>query len=631
MRDQEAGSSPKANEAIEAATGGVHVAGMAAQSHLGAVPLGGRSWHFRVWAPNAAAVAVELAGEGRQVKLSPGSGGYFLGVVDGLDEGMRYSYLVDDRELPDPSSRWQPDGVHGPSALFDPGGYHFRHPGFVPGPLPSWSIYELHVGTFTAAGTLDAAADSLGALVDLGVSAVEPMPIAQFPGRRNWGYDAVFPFAVQNSYGGPRAFQRFVDRAHELGLAVVLDVVYNHLGPEGNVLSAFGPYFTDRYRTPWGDAINVDGAGSDDVRRYLIDNAAMWFRDFQVDGLRLDAIHGIIDPTARPFIAELSESVESLAGRLGRPLVVIGESADNNPQVIRGRDRGGFGLDAQWSDDFHHSVHALLTGERQSYYRDFGHPDQLARAIGEGFAFQGEYSHFRGRRHGAAPTGVPLSQFVISAQNHDQVGNRPGAERLSTLVDQSRLRLVAALLLLSPEIPLLFMGEEYGEAAPFPYFIDHTDPELVEAVRRGRAEEFATAADELDPAAETTFLAARLDRRRRDSPEGAALFGLYQRLLALRAGHPVIYDPAVLHSEVTHGDGVLRITRVGQPEVAVSLFNLTPSPRRAGLGLGGSSFRLAIDAGDPTTAATGPAPALRGDGEVEITGFGFCCYLSSDE
>lgn len=603
---------------------------MAGNHHLGAVPVGPRTWHFRVWAPKAGAVAVDFADQGRQVGLVAGGGGYFIGVVDGLDEGMRYSYLVDGHDLPDPASRDQPDGVHGPSALFDPAEHGFRYGDFRPGPLHTWTIYELHVGTFTNAGTLDAAAGSLAELVDLGVSAVELMPLAQFPGRRNWGYDGVFPFAVQNSYGGPRAFQRFVDRAHELGLAVVLDVVYNHLGPEGNVLSAYGPYFTDRYRTPWGDAVNVDGAGSDEVRRYFIENASMWFRQFQVDALRLDAIHGIIDPTARPFIAELSESIETLAGQLDRPLVLIGESADNNPQVIRDRWRGGLGLDAQWADDFHHSVHALLTGERQSYYCDFGHPDQLARAMGEGFVFQGEYSQFRGRRHGATPSGLPLSRFVISAQNHDQVGNRPGAERLSTLVDQPRLRLVAALLLLSPEIPLLFMGEEYGEPAPFPYFIDHTDPDLVEAVRVGRAAEFDTTVDKLDPAAEVTFASARLDRSRRNTPEGAGLLSLYRHLLSLRAEHPLICDPEVERSEVTNDDGLIRIARIGRNGAVVSLFNLMTSPRQTALGLTNWRFRLTIDGGDPASGGSGPrvAPQVADDARVELPGLGFCGYVS---
>ena len=329
----------------------------------------------------------------RLVRLDAADGGYHEATVGGLGPGARYRLVLDDgRELADPVSRAQPDGVSGPSEVFDPLAHRWGDGGFVSRPLWQHVIYEAHIGTLTPAGTFDSAIDVLDELAELGITAVEPLPVAQFSGTRNWGYDGVFPYAVQHSYGGPAAFQRFVDAAHQRGMAVVLDVVYNHLGPEGNVLDAFGPYFTDRYRTPWGPAINFDGPGSDQVRRYFVENALTWFRDFHVDALRLDAVHGIVDPTANPFLSELAGAAEQLGTVLGHRFDLIAESADNDPRVVSPTAVGGLGLDAQWNDDFHHALHAALTGERQGYYADFGDLGQLARSMSEGFVFQGEYS-----------------------------------------------------------------------------------------------------------------------------------------------------------------------------------------------------------------------------------------------
>jgi maltooligosyltrehalose trehalohydrolase len=488
-----------------------------------------------------------------------------------------YQYALDGgAPLPDPVSRAQPQGVHGPSAVVDLA-YPWRHDDFRPAPLRQWAIYELHIGTFTAEGTFAGAAAVLDDLADLGVTAVEVMPVAPFPGTRNWGYDGVFPFAVQDSYGGPRGLQHFVDQCHARRIAVVLDVVYNHLGPEGNVLGEFAPYFTDRYVTPWGEAINLDGPGSDGVRDYLVANARQWFERFHVDGLRLDAVHELIDRGARPFLAELSNAVREVSGRTGRQCVLVAESADNNPLVVTPAPVNGLGMDAQWNDDFHHAVHAALTRERDGYYVDFGRADDVARAMDQGFVYQGAYSEFRRRRHGAPSVAIPPEAFVTFVQNHDQVGNRADGARLSMLVPPERVRLAAALLLLSPGVPLLFMGEEYGEVAPFAYFVDHGDPGLLDAVRRGRAAEHAHhAVGPLpDPADPATFAAAILHRSLRDSEGHRDLWALYRDLLALRRDEPALHC-STRDCSRAHADGsVVTLVRSHAATTIAAYFNLS--------------------------------------------------------
>jgi len=460
---------------------------------LGAVPVGDGATRFSLWAPAARSVQVHLCGDAvngdavhdRLVEVPEVGGGYRAAVVDDCGPGQRYRFVLDGHEHADPASRFQPDGVFGPSEVVElarPWGDR----DYEPRPLADLVISEVHIGTVTPGGTFASAIDLLDGWAELGITAVEVMPVAQFSGTRNWGYDGVFPFAVQHSYGGPDGFARFVDACHQRGLAVVLDVVYNHLGPEGNVLGAYGPYFTDRYRTPWGEAVNVDGPASDDVRAFWLQNAVQWFASFHVDALRLDAIHGIVDPTAVPFVEELTRAASMLGARLRRPCALVAESADNNPKVVTARDAGGVGMDAQWNDDFHHALHAVVTGERTGYYADFGRAEDVARAMDQGFVYQGAHSVYRGRRHGAPSGGLDPERFVVFSQNHDQIGNRARGDRLASLVDLDRLRLAAAAVLLAPGIPLLFMGEEYGETAPFPYFVDHQDPELLEAVRRGR-------------------------------------------------------------------------------------------------------------------------------------------------
>jgi len=517
---------------------------------IGANMLPGGGCQFRVWAPERGQVSLHLLPPSdRFVGLEPDAGGYHEAIVQGVAAGTRYRFqLPDGRELPDPASRFQPLGVHGPSEVV----------GLMPSNWndASWSglawddyiFYELHVGTYTPEGTFDAVIPFLPELRELGVTALEIMPVAQFPGNRNWGYDGVYPFAVQNTYGGPEGLQRLVNAAHGYGLAVVLDVVYNHLGPEGNYLGAYGPYFTDRYHTPWGSAINFDGAYSDEVRRYFVENAIYWLQQFHVDALRLDAIHGIVDASAIPFLADLSVAVRKLAERTNRKLWLIAESDLNDVRVLRDVKEGGFGMHAQWSDDFHHAVHVLLTGERNGYYADFGGIGPLVTTLQEGWFFSGQPSRYRHRRHGNSPRGFSPDRFVVCDQNHDQVGNRAVGDRLSGIVDFERLKLAAGVMLLSPFIPLLFMGEEYGETAPFQYFTSHSDPSLIEAVRRGRREEFAAfgwATEIPDPQSESTFMRSKLSHTLRTERTHQMLWALYQELIRLRRGYLGLANQAV--------------------------------------------------------------------------------------
>ncbi|MBI5440985.1 MAG: malto-oligosyltrehalose trehalohydrolase, partial [Deltaproteobacteria bacterium] len=437
-------------------------------------------WEFLVWAPLAGRAELELEDPGgRVLPLVRRERGYWEATVAGLEAGARYRYRLDGGEgLPDPASSFQPLGIHGPSVLVDHDAFGWTDGSWRGLSLGRLILYEVHVGTFTREGTFDAVVPRLRELRDLGVTCLELMPVAQFPGERNWGYDGVNLFAVQASYGGPDGLKRLVDACHGVGLAVVLDVVMNHLGPEGNYLGRYGPYFTDRYRTLWGEAVNFDGVDSDEVRRFFLQNALHWFERYHVDGLRLDAVHAIHDESARPFLGELAEQVGRLGKTCGRPLHLVAESDRNDPRVVRPAEAGGLGLDALWLDDLHHALHSLLTGERAGYYADFGRLGQLAKCYREGFAYSGEYSTYHQRRQGASSRQLPGERFVVFAQNHDQVGNRRLGERLANLVPFEALKLAAGAVLLSPFVPLLFMGEEYGEEAPFLCFVDHGDPEL---------------------------------------------------------------------------------------------------------------------------------------------------------
>jgi maltooligosyltrehalose trehalohydrolase len=479
---------------------------------------------------------VELVGAGMLKIPLQRDGQYFQGSAPAA-AGDRYWYWLDKAvRRPDPASRSQPDGVHGPSQVIDPT-FAWSDSEWRGTALEECIFYELHVGTFTPQGTFDGVISRLDYLCEFGVTAVELMPVAQFPGNRNWGYDGTYPFAPQNSYGGPDGLKRLVDACHSRRLAVILDVVYNHLGPEGNYLHGFGPYFTDRYRTPWGDAVNFDGPDSDPVRNYFISNALYWITEYHIDALRLDAIHGIYDFSALHILRELAEAVHRQGAALGRRVHVIAESDLNDVRVIDSPESGGHGLDAQWNDDFHHALRTLLTGDRAGYYGDFGLFSHLVKGFRKGFVLSGEYSVYRRRRHGSSSANHSPCQLVVFSQNHDQVGNRMHGERPSEHLSVQQLMLTAATVLLSPYVPLLFMGEEYADSAPFPYFVSHGDAELVETVRRGRLEEFAAFACQgspPDPQSEATFLSAKLDQEQRHRGDHRAIFDFYRELIRLR-------------------------------------------------------------------------------------------------
>lgn len=505
---------------------------------LGATPAEGSQCEFLVWAPLAESVSVHVVSpEAGVLPLGKLERGYHYGLLDGIGPGSLYFYSLDGlRRRPDPASRFQPEGVHGPSSVVDRG-FSWDDGSWSGTDLRNYVIYELHVGTFTPEGTFDAVIDRLDRLSELGITAVEIMPVAQFPGDRNWGYDGAYPFAAQNSYGGPEGLKRLVNACHLKGLAVVLDVVYNHLGPEGNYLAEFGPYFTDRYRTPWGTAINFDGPESDEVRRYFIENALYWVGECHIDALRLDAVHAIMDQSPRPFIQELAEAVHEKAAKLNRPLYLMAENDLNDARIVRPRDLGGYGLDAHWNDDFHHALHTVLTGEQTGYYRDFGQFSQLARSYREGFVYSGQYSIYRRRSQGSSTRDIPPHRLVAFSQNHDQIGNRMFGERLTRLVSFESLKLAAGSVLLSPFTPLIFMGEEYGETAPFQYFVSHSDPDLIEAVQKGRQEEFAEfrwSGKPPDPQAVETFRRSKLQENLRLKGEHEVLWRFYRELLRLR-------------------------------------------------------------------------------------------------
>ena len=500
---------------------------------------------FAVWAP--AAARVDLALGDARLPMRRDDRGWWLREEPAAGHGTDYRFAVDGAEpLPDPRSAWQPHGVHGPSRVVDHGRFRWRDARWQPPPLAAAVFYELHVGTFTPEGTFQAAIDRLEHLQDLGITHVELMPVAEFAGARGWGYDGVDLWAPHHAYGGPEGLKTLVDACHARGLAVVLDVVYNHLGPSGNYLGRFAPYFSDRHRTPWGAAVNLDGPESDQVRRFFCDNACMWLRDYHLDGLRLDAVHAIVDTSAVHFLEALATEVEALEAHLGRRLLLIAESDLNDPRLVRPRAAGGYGLDAQWSDDFHHALHAVLTGERDGYYADFGGLAVLARALTDVWVYDGRYSAFRRRRHGRPPTGLSADRFLGYLQNHDQIGNRALGERTSQLLDLRRLKIAAALVLTAPFVPLLFQGEEWGATAPFQYFTDHDGAELAAAVRAGRREEFAAFGwdpERLpDPQARATFERSKLDWDETGREPHAELLAWYRTLIRLRREQPGLRD-----------------------------------------------------------------------------------------
>jgi maltooligosyltrehalose trehalohydrolase len=590
---------------------------------------------FLVWAPYAHAVELQIEAPERKTQpMSRDAEGYFRCSVERAEPGCRYFYGLDGvKKRPDPVSRFQPAGVHGPSEVTS-GGFTWNDLGWTGLALDKLVFYEIHVGTFTPGGTFEAIIPRLGELKELGVSIVELMPVAQFSGNRNWGYDGVYPYAVQNCYGGPSGLKTLVNACHSEGLGVAMDVVYNHLGPEGNYLRDFGPYFTDRYATPWGEALNFDGPRSDHVRRFFIENALYWVSEFHVDALRLDAVHAIVDTSAVPFLEELTARVHELASELGRTVQVIAESDLNDSRLVRPRELGGYGLDGQWNDDFHHSVHTLLTGEKFGYYEDFGTAEQLARAYSHGYVYEGQHSAYRQRRYGNSSREIPARRFVVCAQNHDQVGNRAQGERLAAIVNYEKLKLAAGSVMLSPFIPLMFMGEEYGEEAPFLYFVNHTDTELIAAVRKGRSEEFARfqwKGEIPDPQAEETFERSRLNWNLRHDEKHQTLLRFYAELLRLRRCVPALANLSKedMRSWTCSATSVGLERWCGEDRI-FALFNFGEEPAPVCREIGGGRWQKILDSAEVKWHGPGSrcpeAVEMKESVNLEVPGVSFALF-----
>ncbi|MCX4844417.1 malto-oligosyltrehalose trehalohydrolase [Streptomyces sp. NBC_00893] len=577
---------------------------------------------FEVWAPDADEVGLRLAGEPRAMERDPARPGWWRAEAPASD-GDRYGFVLDGggsdgRVLPDPRSRRQPGGPDGESAVVDHSLFEWRSDWSGRG-LPGAVLYELHIGTYTEEGTFDAAAARLGHLAELGVTHVSLMPVCPFPGTHGWGYEGVSLWAVHEPYGGPDGLKRFVDTAHGLGLAVLLDVVHNHLGPSGNHLPAFGPYFTATHHTPWGAAVNLDAPGSDEVRAFLLGSALGWLRDYRLDGLRLDAVHALADGRALTFLEELSAAADALAAELGRPLPLIAESDLCDPRTTSPRESGGIGLHAQWNDDFHHALHTALTGESQGYYADFAQAPlaAVAKTVTSAFFHNGTYSSFRGRTHGR-PVDIartPAHRFVGYAQTHDQIGNRALGDRLSATLSPGLLACAAALVLTGPFTPMLFMGEEWGARTPWQFFTDHTDPELAEAVRNGRRREFAAhgwAADDIpDPQDPATRDRSCLDWNELSREPHARLHAWHRELIALRRALPDLSDPDLASVRTAHDEQARWLAyRRGDLRIAVNL-----GEKPAVIPLGGGRLR---GGGDRVVAAWEPVAAPGADGLLRL-------------
>lgn len=579
---------------------------------LGANCLENGRCHFQVWAPKSKHMEVRITQPRPQrILMQERVHGYFDAVLEDVEPDSRYVYVLDRKiERPDPASRFQPEGVHAPSQVVDSGSFRWSDAEWRGIPLEEYVLYELHVGTYTPEGTFDAIIPYLDNLKALGATALELMPVAQFPGGRNWGYDGAYPFAVQNSYGGPQGLRRLVNACHERQLAVTLDVVYNHLGPEGNYLGEFGYYFTEEYKTPWGQAVNFDGPHSDEVVRFFIENALYWISDFHVDALRLDAIHGIVDRSAQPLLRLLAESVHEFSRRSGRRVWVIAESDFNDVRYIQPRESGGYGIDAQWSDDLHHALHSLLTGESGGYYQDFGKIEHLVKALREGFVYSGQFSAYRQQRHGNSSRDIPARRFVVFSQNHDQTGNRMLGERLSALVSFEALKLAAGVVILSPFIPLLFMGEEYGEEAPFQYFTSHGDADLIDAVRAGRRRDFASfrwKGEPPDPQAESTFLASKLHHGLAESGDHRILQEFYRAIISLRKERHVLAHLSKGNMEVTgfEKEKVIVVRRWLEAEEVLMVFHFGKEPVRWVLPVPAGTWTKLVDSAEPQWSGKG--------------------------
>ncbi|MBN9229226.1 MAG: malto-oligosyltrehalose trehalohydrolase [Legionella sp.] len=535
------------------------------------------TYEFRVWAPHAKNVTVEIINS-RENKLFPMTAeedGYFYLKTAEVSAGNRYYYHLDKGRYADPAADYQPEGPAGPSEIVD----FPLEISTLNRPFSTYIIYELHVGTFSEDGTFAGVIPHLDELQALGITAIEIMPVAQFSGARNWGYDGVLPYAVQNTYGGPLGLKELVAACHQRGLAVILDVVYNHIGPEYNYLEQFGDYFTDKYHTPWGKALNFDDRNCHHVRRYFIENALHWFQHYGIDALRLDALHAIVDDSAYPFLEQLSDAVKALGKAHNHEFYLIAESSANDTRLIRSKSQGGFALNAQWNDEFHHALHTLLTGEQHSYYQDYGHLHHFAKAYAQGYVYSGDYSKFRNRPHGVSSKNIPARQFIVFMQNHDQIGNRPWGDRLSTHLDERQIRLYLALLLFSPYIPMIYMGEEYAETAPFLYFTSHDSEELNRLVYEGRSREFSFIGDHLpNPHDEAVFKKSVLNHTLKKEEKHARIWSYCQEAIRLRTTHPVLSTLTKKGMKVRQHHGLLFIHRQHQNEAIEMIVNISPHP-----------------------------------------------------
>ncbi len=550
---------------------------------IGAEILDNNNCLFSVWAPEKEDMMLHIIHpRDQKIPMIKNEQGYFTVVVENIHSGCKYFYKPDgENDYPDPCSHFQPEGVHGPSQVINHDSFKWKDQLWRGIPFKEMIIYELHVGTFTPDGTFESIIPILDELSSIGINAIEIMPVSQFPGSRNWGYDGVYPYSVQNSYGGPDGFKKLVDACHLKGIAVFLDIVYNHLGPEGNYFSMFGPYFTGKYRVPWGNAVNFDEEWSDGVREYFSCNACHWFSNYHLDGLRLDAIHMIYDSGAVHFWELTRKKVEQIEQKSGRHFYLIAESDLNSPKVVKPVEYDGYGFDAQWLDDFHHALYVLLHREGKSRYGDFGRIEQLAKAFTDGFVHSGEMVKFRRRKYGASSAGIPGEKFVVFNQNHDQIGNRVEGERLSVLIDFDLLKVASAALFFSPYIPLLFMGEEYGEDNPFFYFVSHTDKEIVKAVREGRRKEFDGfhwESEPPDPQDESTFGRSKIKREKRLSGNYRILLDWNKKLISLRRTNPAFRntDKNGLFIYLNHEEGfILSRKSEDDQEQVLCIFNLS--------------------------------------------------------
>lgn len=572
-----------------------------------------------LWAPNADKAELMLTEKHQVLPLDKKDKGYWELFSDEIKPGDRYKFLVDGKELPDPASKAQPDGVHGASQAVDLHNTLWTGQEWQNIPLQDYLIYELHTGTFTPEGTFRSIESKLEHLKSVGITAIEIMPVAQFPGGRNWGYDGVFPYAVQNTYGGAKGLMELVDACHKQDLAVILDVVYNHVGPEGNYFNEFGPYFTEKYNTPWGNAINFDDAWCDEVRQYFIQNVLMWFRDFHIDALRMDAVHAIKDFSPKHILQEMKEAVDQLMAETGRTHYLIIEFDLNDKRFIDPIEKNGYGIDAQWADEFHHALRVTAGGERNGYYADFNGIAQLAKSYRDAYVYDGIYSPHRLKTFGTKVTDNPGQQFVVFSQNHDHVGNRMLGERTSTLFSFEMQKLMAAAVMVSPYLPMLFMGEEWGELNPFQYFVSHTDEDLIAAVRKGRKAEFASFhldGEAPDPQSEETFEQSKLNWNSLGEKKHQTMLHYYKALIALRKNSPALHrlNRKNLIVECNEQQQTLQLHRWDDNQHVYCFMNFSKQPQPIVLPAGEGNLHLVFNSSSAEFGGTSKESPASGSG-----------------